>query len=204
RDCPWCGIESNASVRLFNFLLHGADSQRGHFRLDEIWKEIEAIQPPIMPLAPRDKTPMALEPSAEVAAFVRERRKRFIISLGFSAVAGLLISLSVDFPLAFFLLVLAGLAASAIAKPDQTSTGKMQVVFQRRPAMTDDPFVKRVESLRQEAENKTLQIEARWKKEAGDERFLTRLFDLQNQKETYENLAQIRDFKLKQLESKLR
>src|SRR5262249_34664393 len=153
RDCPWCGIESNASVRLFNFLLHGADSQRGHFRLDEIWKEIEAIQPPIMPLAPRDKTPMALEPSAEVAAFVRERRKRFIISLGFSAVAGLLISLSVDFPLAFFLLVLAGLAASAIAKADQTSTGQMQLLFQRRPAMTDDPFVKRVESLRQEAEN---------------------------------------------------
>src|SRR5262249_47292839 len=33
RDCPWCGIESSARVRLFNFPLHGEDSRRGHFRL---------------------------------------------------------------------------------------------------------------------------------------------------------------------------
>jgi DNA-binding helix-hairpin-helix protein with protein kinase domain len=33
-DCPWCGIESHARVRLFNIQFPGDDSPRGHFRLD--------------------------------------------------------------------------------------------------------------------------------------------------------------------------
>src|SRR5262249_42485915 len=42
RECPWCVIESSAGVRLFNFLIPGENSERGHFRLNEIWNEIAA------------------------------------------------------------------------------------------------------------------------------------------------------------------
>src|SRR5215468_5121735 len=43
-DCPWCGIESHAGVRLFNIL--GDDSRRGYFRFEEVWKEIESVAAP--------------------------------------------------------------------------------------------------------------------------------------------------------------
>ena len=49
RDCPWCGIESQARVRLFNFLLPEDGSRRGHFRLDEIWKDIVSVEAPSAP-----------------------------------------------------------------------------------------------------------------------------------------------------------
>src|SRR5215813_6920106 len=38
-DCPWCGIESHARIRLFNVQFPGDNSPRGQFRLDEVWKE---------------------------------------------------------------------------------------------------------------------------------------------------------------------
>src|SRR5262249_46187297 len=44
--CPWCGIEKQARVRLFNFLFTGGDSPRGYFRLDEVWKEIVSVKTP--------------------------------------------------------------------------------------------------------------------------------------------------------------
>src|SRR5262249_57712101 len=86
RECPWCGIETHGRVRLFNFLISGTGTQRGHFRLDEIWKEIESVQMPDTQLIPRDKSLPEAEPSADVAYFPRDRRKSLIISLLFSAI----------------------------------------------------------------------------------------------------------------------
>src|SRR5499426_3986297 len=84
RDCPWCGIESQARVRLFNFLIPGEDSRRGHFRLDKIWKEIESVKPPGAPLIRSDKRLTPLAPSAEVAAFERDMRNRSTFAIIFS------------------------------------------------------------------------------------------------------------------------
>src|SRR5262245_48732952 len=55
RDCPWCGIESQAPVRLFHFPRPGEDSRRGHFRLDEVWKEIVGVDTPGAALLRVDK-----------------------------------------------------------------------------------------------------------------------------------------------------
>src|SRR5215470_14906263 len=99
RDCPWCGIESDARVRLFNFLLPGDDSRRGHFRLDDVWKEIVSVKPPDASLTQSDEilTPMA--PSADVEAFAINRENRLTCALIFSAIAGLMIPFIAPFPL---------------------------------------------------------------------------------------------------------
>src|SRR5262245_25626070 len=199
RDCPWCGIESCARVRLFNFLIPGAGSQRGHFRLDEIWKEIESVQVKDTPLIPRDKLLSETEPSADVAVFAGNRHKRFILSLVYSVIVGLAIPLLIGFPLAFLYLILAGLAFFSIAKAELNLTGQAQSLFQNQQTAPKDPFVRRIWSLNREAEYRARQIEERWEKEASDRAFLARLDNLRNQKETYENLAQIRDFRLTRL-----
>src|SRR5262250_778122 len=73
RDCPWCGIESQARIRLFNFLLPGEDSRRGHFRLGEIWKEIESVETPYTSLIQWDKILKTPKLSAEVQVFAADR-----------------------------------------------------------------------------------------------------------------------------------
>src|SRR5262249_52396675 len=86
RACPWCGIESQARVRLFNFLITGDESRRGHFRLDEVWNEIESVESPGASLIRWDKILKAPEPSSEVEALVEDRNRRFFLALAFSAI----------------------------------------------------------------------------------------------------------------------
>src|SRR5262249_9267964 len=136
------------------------------------------------------------EPSADVAVFAGNRHKRFILSLVYSVIVGLAIPLLIGFPLAFLYLILAGLAFFSIAKAELNLTGQAQSLFQNQQTAPKDPFVRRIWSLNREAEYRVRQIEERWEKEASDKAFLARLDNLRNQKETYENLAQIRDFRL--------
>src|SRR5262247_719115 len=75
-DCPWCGIESQARVRLFNFHLPGDESRRGHFRLYEIWNEIESVEKPNTSLIQWDIMLKASQPSDEIAAFAADRESR--------------------------------------------------------------------------------------------------------------------------------
>src|SRR5215470_15217573 len=197
RDCPWCGIESCARVRLFNFLIPGTGSQRGHFRLDEIWKEIESVQVPDTPGIPRDKLFPAAEPSADAEYFTRDRRNRLIISLVVSAFSGLLISLFIGFPLAIPLLILSGQIACIIGKAGSTTT--TQLFSQRRPPVSDDPLLEKIRARRRQAEESAQLLQKQYDREARNERWGAKRDELRNLKETYENLAQIRDTKFTQL-----
>src|SRR5262249_20221716 len=138
RNCPWCGIETHARVRLFNFLLPVGDSQRGHFQLDEIWKEIVSVKPPT-PSA-QDKLEKAPAVSSEVAGFAEARRSRLIASVAFSSIVGLLISLLAEFPLAFFLLSVTALLACSFAKTKWPGAGKTPQLLQNQQDPPDDPF----------------------------------------------------------------
>ncbi|MGE0133305.1 MAG: tetratricopeptide repeat protein [Blastocatellales bacterium] len=202
-ECPWCEIETRARVRLFNFLLPGADSQRGHFRLDEIWKEIEGVGAPEITLPDQENALMALAPSAEVVIYAKDRRNRFFIALCLSAITGLLIPLLVDFPLAFFLLILAALITCSVAKSEY-SAPEMQLLFRGQWTASGDSFVEKVVLLRRDADYRVHQIEEKWEKEASNKPFLAKLDGLRNQLETYENLPQIRERKLQQLEAEAR
>src|SRR6266508_3548514 len=202
RECPWCGIESQARVRLFNILLPGDDSRRGHFRLDEIWKGIESVKSPGAPMIRSDKRLTPLAPSAEAADFARDMRTRFILALKFSVFAGVAIPILVGFPLAFFLLILAGLAACTIAKVERTAT--LQLFIQQRQPSLGDHLLKKIKSRRHQAEEAARRLQEQYDREAGSERWGAKRDELRNQKETYENLAQIRQFRLQQLEAEAR
>src|SRR5262245_37293056 len=142
RDCPWCGIENHARVRLFNFLIPGNGSHRGHFRLDEIWREITAVQAPLDSLILRESLLPAAKPSEDVEDFTRERRSRFIISLWFSALGGLLIPLFINFPLALILLIAAGVVGCFIGKTGQI-TARLLLPKSKLP-VSDDPFLEQI------------------------------------------------------------
>lgn len=200
-ECPWCEIETRARVRLFNFLSPGGDSQRGHFRLYEIWKEIEGVGAPAMALTEQDKSLKASEPSPAVAFFAKDRRNRFLIALCLSAIGGLLIPLLADFPLAFLLVIIAASVSLHIARADRPVSGQVQSLFQGELTVFNDSFVEKIALLRRDADYRVHQIEEKWEKEAGNKPFLAKLDDLRNQLETYENLAHIRERKLQQLEA---
>jgi DNA-binding helix-hairpin-helix protein with protein kinase domain len=185
RDCPWCGIESHARVRLFNLLFPGDGSRRGHFRLDEAWEEIESVERPAAQLILWDNILTAPEPSAEVAAFAADKESRLTRALLFSTIAGLAMALFLPFPLNLIMLILAGLVACAIAKTD--------------PHLLED-----TQARQRRAEEAARRLQQQYDRESEDERWRAKRDELRNQKETYENLAQIRQFKLQQLEAEAR
>src|SRR5215813_6130078 len=185
RDCPWCGIESQAGVRLFNFLHPGEDSRRGHFRLDEIWKEIESVEKPYTSLIQRDLTLKAPQPSDEIAAFAADRESRLTRALIFSAISGLVISLLIPFPFSLIMLILAGISACIMAR-------------------IETPLLDNIEARQRQAKEAARLLQERYNREAGSERWGAKRDELRNQKETYENLAKIRRFNLQQLEAEAR
>jgi tetratricopeptide (TPR) repeat protein len=116
----------------------------------------------------------------------------------------LLIAWATDFPFSFWLLVMAGVAAAKIAQAEHLGFGQMQTLFQNWRQVPDHPLVQKIQAARQQAEAVITLSEQRWRKEAGNERFLNKLGELQNLKETYENLARIREWRLAQLEAPAR
>ncbi len=200
RDCPWCEIESYARVRLFNFLTAGTGLQRGHFPLDEIWKQIDAVQAPDAPLSLRDGLQPMIEPSSDALELVRDRRKYLIFSVLFSAVTGLLITILFDFPFAFPLLLVAWLAACIIGKTGQFLT--IPGFFQNILSNSDDEAIEKLQERSRTAEAAANSLQERYNKEAGQEKWTAGLDELRNLKDTYENLGRLRDFKFTQLARK--
>jgi DNA-binding helix-hairpin-helix protein with protein kinase domain len=181
RECPWCGIESDARVRLFNISLSASDLRRGHFRLDEIWKEIESVKAPDDPRIQWDKILKKPEPSQEVAAFAATRDNRFTIAFIFSVIAGLAIGLLMFTPY-LIPLIIAGLIARAIARVDTLG------------------FVEIIEARQRQAKSEDKLLQHRYGRNAGNERWYAKLDELRSQKDTYKNLAQVRQSTLKELE----
>jgi DNA-binding helix-hairpin-helix protein with protein kinase domain/Tfp pilus assembly protein PilF len=204
RDCPWCGIETHARVHLFNFLLPRDDSRRGHFRLDEVWKEIVSVDTPDAPLIQMrlDEIWAAPTPSAKIAAYERNRLNCCIAALVFSTFAGLTIPVLVGFPFASFLFILAGIAACAIGKTGRTVT--LESLYHSRQQVADDHLLEEIKARWRHAEDAAQRLKEQYYREAGNERWGAKRDELRYQKESYENLAQIRQFRFQQLEAEAR
>ncbi|MBO0857211.1 MAG: hypothetical protein J2P21_01900 [Chloracidobacterium sp.] len=175
-DCPWCGIEAHAGVRLFNIL--GDDSRRGQFILDDVWNEIESVLPPDAPLIRWNEILEAPELSAEAAALASSMDNRFTIAFAFSAIAGLMINFIPVFQPSFFLLIFARMIARRIARVDHTL------------------LVDEVHARWRRTKEGAQRLQEQYDRQAGNERWEAKQDELRNQKETYEKLAQIRRFKL--------
>lgn len=201
--CPWCEIESRARIRLFNFMLAGADGARAPFRLDEIWKEVEAVPPPYVALVPMEDLRDYLSPSEEVAAFARRRKARFFAALAFVAVAGFGVSWVGEVATSLGLLAMTLVAATRIAKLED-GIHQVRTLFHSYQLVPDDPLIDQIQERKRQAEDSVRQLEERWEKEAGSERYLAKLKELQTRKESYADLAQVRERKLRQLETEAR
>ncbi|MFN7946463.1 MAG: hypothetical protein U0Z53_14025 [Blastocatellia bacterium] len=202
-NCPWCDIEVRARIRLFNFAL-GKPGQPGqNFRLDEIWQQIESVPAPPAPLLPPDRTLDELKPSGDALEIARRRTSRHWLSLLFAAICGFIIGLATDFPLAMWLLTLAGALAKKISKLD-TVAPPMQTIFHHQQQVPQEPDATRIQAAKEQAETAFRQLEQQWHNEAGNNRFLVGLSELQNRREAWENLVRIRKWHLKELESQTR
>jgi DNA-binding helix-hairpin-helix protein with protein kinase domain len=213
RDCPWCGIEKQACVRLFNFLLSGGESRRGPFLLDEVWNEIVSVKTPETQLIPWDTTPEAHEPSAEVVAVVGERKGRLsaaillstIFSFGFGLIGGdiPLYILGAYFSLSdmlFFAVIVTSFfimvaAAWVVCGAEQIELNDLQTIFQSQQPVPDDPLVRKIQSRRMQAESTLREIQEQYDLETGNKRWGVKYDELHRCKEAYENLAQSSDLK---------
>ena len=98
------------------------------------------------------------------------------------------------------MIVLAGIVARNFAIANITRPSSLKTLFQFHQSTPNDQLTEKVQQRKHEAENIVQQLERNWEKEAGSKRFIDKHSDLRAQKEAYENLAQLREQKLKQLE----
>ncbi|HKQ79797.1 MAG TPA: tetratricopeptide repeat protein [Blastocatellia bacterium] len=203
-ECPWCGIENHARVRLFNFLLPGGDSRRGHFRLDEIWKGIEDAEIPDSPMIRTDKLLKAPKLSADVAAAVRMKITGLIGAIVISAGLSFLFGLRIDPPLSFIMFAMLAIISRIVFRSDPIRLDNLQTIFQSSPSIPNDPLVQEVRARHLEAEGLARRLQEQYDREAGNERWGARRDELRDQKETYENLSQIRQSRLLELEAEAR
>lgn len=204
-ECPWCEIEMRARIRLFNFSLNGQSGKRSHFRLDQIWSEVEKLEAEPVSLALAEiKKDLILpaKPSPQATEFARARYGRLIQSVIFAAAAGFAIGFFVSWPWAIFLAILAGAAAKYLAAAEFNPHIQVTNFTQRRFAAADSPFATEVEQKLESTTKTVQQLEYRLEKVSVANNFQPKLEELQNRKKTYEHLPQIREYRLKQLESK--
>jgi Protein kinase domain len=206
--CPWCEIEMGARVRLFDLSLNWATGRRGHFRLDEMWKDIETIQPPPAVRIYRDELLDRLDPSEDVllpfagfllclalACYAAGRISNILIIL-WPNLPGLL----VIFTIMFWVSVLFDWFAPMEWLMRRVEAG---IGWVRRAAglpPRDDPSIKRLEQARRDVQIELEKVEERWKREASEGLFSSRLAELRSYKRDYESLEEVREAKLKQLE----
>ncbi|MEP7338271.1 MAG: tetratricopeptide repeat protein [Acidobacteriota bacterium] len=206
-ECPWCAIEMRARIRLFNFLLPGADQNHGQFRLDEVWKEIdEAALPLALATMPSRIDWGTVQPSEEVKKRFGRTQTRHLAALFLAVAGGLVIGYYGDFCLGTVLLFMAIPVLRKVLdfSAEPPSAFVLSNITGASPPPSADPFIRQIEEAKTKAEATIQQMEEQWRKEASAERVQNGLQNLLAQKEAYQNLPKLREQKLNQLQSKAR
>src|SRR5215813_6820508 len=172
RGCPWCGIEAHARVKLFNFLLNGADANRGQFRLDEIWKDIERVEPPDTPLIPKDEISEAPGLSADVATVLREKRIGLITAIILTAILSFGIALTAGSPFSLVMLIPVMTLMRKISGAEQIKLGVLQSIFQSQQSIPDDPLEREVRARWLQTQGAARRLQEQYDLEAGNERWV--------------------------------
>jgi DNA-binding helix-hairpin-helix protein with protein kinase domain/Tfp pilus assembly protein PilF len=188
-ECPWCTIETDARIRLFNFPMKPRGA--GYFKLDEVWEGISSINPPPPPPLIRSIPQEHLQPSSLGLKAERERSEDLYLAIAVAIISGIIIGLTTASVL------LLGLAVIGVIKIARGS----ELLSLQLSSKSLKPVAERIQTAVRESDDKVRELEKKWNAEASDERFVTKFMELQNQKETYEKLPQIRHFRLKTLET---
>lgn len=206
-ECPWCDIEMRARIRLFNFSLNGHNGHRGNFKLDEIWSKIETLNTPPTGLAlaeMKQSVALVAKPSPEVAAYSHSRKVKLLQGVAFAAAVGFIIGYFISWPSALAACVIAGLIAKFIAQAEFKTKGPQVINFSTQTlASPNNPLAADIRSRLENADQTIQQLEAQFQKMPTASNFGSKMRELANRKEVYERLPKIREYKLKQLETKV-
>lgn len=189
-------------MRLFNFLLPAAG--RDGFKLDEIWREIEAVTPPARmaeQLETQDEKLMRQTPPSEQAAQIRQRRLVYLwTSILVALVAGVLIGWLTSIPVSWALLFCAGFVVRHIA---QLRTTSQRLTAMTPMAIIDDFDINDFREERAKADTALNNAIAAWNREASEKLFDEKVEALQARREMYQQLNQTRDRRLREWETSL-
>ncbi|MFN0084949.1 MAG: helix-hairpin-helix domain-containing protein [Blastocatellia bacterium] len=194
--CPWCEIENESGVRLFNFILVGEGQYHTVFDEEEVWAQIVSVPPPGAPPALPQKGEAEIEPAEDAQRIFRKRRMRNWLSIPavISATATVHV-LGLPWWASLALLVVIGLFGIVIVK------GGLKVITGDNAG--EDllaPEMKRIIERKRQIQQVAEQSEQRWSWEAGERRFFEKLEELRNKRTEYLSLPALRQRKLRELE----
>jgi DNA-binding helix-hairpin-helix protein with protein kinase domain len=190
-QCPWCDIETQARIRLFNFLTPG--EKRTSFRLDEIWDQINRIEPPEASHLTLNQVLPSVAPSEEVAVLQKRMKLVMTIVYIFAIKTGVTLSLLTDgwtaFKWLFWILFFLSVAFNKLI-------GKLLA--------TDGFSVDYFQTLKEQATSRFEKLSEQWNAQASETRFIEQFNKLLEQKDAYQELPATRQQRLRRLETAAR
>ena len=190
--CPWCEIEMQARVKLFNVTRKG-EGQQSAFRLDDIWREIEQIKAPD---ALALESLNSAQPSEAALIVAKTQRIGFSLALLVTAVGGLVTGYWGGFCGFVGLSWLALVIAHYCMKLEP----HVQTLFINTLSSTTSQDITKA---REEAAAKVRHLEQQWDWDIHG-RFASKQNELIQHREHYATLDATRDDRLQQLEAATR
>ena len=190
-SCPWCAIEASSGTSLFRIVVAARATTTARikrFDMVAIWSQITSVSSPgPLPSFP-DKSTLAISVSPEAIAYgkarrrTRNRRGGLILAVGITLLTG---SAVLFVPAAIVVLILIAVALFII------NIDRSEI---RREAKDD----------LKEAKNRSNDAFNRWKSDASDSEFSTKLKELSGAKSQWEKLENERTKRLEALKIGLR
>ncbi len=183
--CPLCEVEKASGAILFNFTSIVTAQARSEFNLQAVWAQIVAVPSPGPLPTVRRASAFNASASKRAAAIRLKRDVRLTGGLVIIAI-GLVIAISVGGSATWWIIGVVAIIAYAIIR-----SGDGQAATEIRKNLED-------------AQTRLKNIEARWSKDAGPDRFDSMLRELGEKKNRYEGLKQVRQRRFRQLHAQAR
>ena len=187
-SCPWCQIEIGSGVAIFNpAIIVGAWSERGGFTLAVVWARINQVEAPGPLPQLVAKSSITVAPSTKAKQIRRNRLLKTMIACAtLVAISSVLFVTPMAAAPAAWIIILSGIVATVLAMRGGREARR------------------EFENIKRQAEVARNAAERRWQGQGGDERFSSKLRELEKDKAEYEKLPNLRLQKLRQLEQNVR
>jgi len=180
RGCPWCDLEQKTGVVLFHAVIGTATTRLNNtFDLQRVWLQISGVTPPGAAKQMPNPASISVDPDPQLVENYRKSKVRKKLA-AIPPIIGFAIFLLI--PEAWIVIIpVVAIITSAIYRSDVSQLNQGW------------------ETSRREAQQRWEQITQRWLKEASDEQFRQKKFQLEQCKKDYEGLEQRRAEKLRLL-----
>lgn len=182
KGCPWCDLEQKTGVVLFHAAIATGTHLISAFNLQRVWQQISGITEPGGAKRLPNPITVSVDPDPQLVEKYQKSNVRKKLS-AIPPVIGFAMFLLI--PEAWFVIALVvAIVTSAIYRSDGYS--QLNQIWEIK---------------RREAQQRWEQVSQRWLREASDELFTQKRFQLEKCKQDYEGLEQLKAEKLKRLKS---